>query len=87
MAKTILAVLSLALFASCDLVESTLGKKKFSCTKRSGDWGLYKEQPDGPELIACFGGMYESADDEKVCQAALKYGDVGAGHYYCSVFP
>jgi hypothetical protein len=59
----------------------------FSWTRRSGDWGLFKSQPDGPELIACFGGMYESQDDERMCMAALASGNLGAGDFFCSVFP
>ena len=75
--------LSLAILSSgCD---HTRGK--FSCTKRSGDWGLFKAQPEGPELIACFGGMSDSRDDERLCNAALNAGELGPGEFFCSAFP
>jgi hypothetical protein len=59
----------------------------FSCTRRSGDWGLFKSRSEGPELVACFGGMAESKDDERLCKAALGAGSLGPGDFFCSVFP
>jgi hypothetical protein len=82
----LLVVLLSVAASSCD-------GRKFSCTKRSGDWGLYGEWPEAPELIACFGGMAKSADDERLCKAALKQLEVNNAeedvtrHFYCSVFP
>jgi hypothetical protein len=74
--------LILAASAGCERDRSA-----FSCTKRSGDWGLFKSRADGPELLACFGGMSESKDDERMCRAALAAGDLGPGTYFCSIFP
>jgi hypothetical protein len=88
-------VLLSAAMASCDW-----GKRTFSCTKRPGDWGLYQEWSEAPALIACFGGMALSADDERLCRAALKVLDADAAaarlpgdpeppphRFFCSVFP
>jgi hypothetical protein len=80
-----------ALLTVAVLATVTTGCKEegdsFSCTRRSGDWGLFKSRPDGPELIACFGGMSDSADDKRMCDAALKFAEMGAGEFFCSVFP
>ena len=88
--RLLAAVLFLATVAIA--ATSCRASRTFSCTKRAGDWGLYLDSPDGPELIACFGGMAASADDERMCESALKGlkeplpGDPPQ-HFFCSVFP
>jgi hypothetical protein len=81
----------LAVFGVVVLASTSFGcareRADFACTKRSGDWGLFKSRSEGPELIACFGGMSESKDDERMCKAALAAGDLGPGDFFCSVFP
>jgi hypothetical protein len=86
MTKTKVGLLIAAVVALGTAGAMGSSEKAFECTRRSGDWGLFKKQADGPELIACFGGMNKSQDDELLCRAALKYGDVGPGYYYWSVF-
>jgi hypothetical protein len=57
--------LPLLVLVACD-------KAAFDCTRKPGGWGLFKPQADGPELIACFGGLYLPADNEKLCNVALR---------------
>lgn len=46
-------------------------------------WAAFKTQIDGPEIIACFGGLAAAEDNEKACRATLPfYGE----RFYCAQF-
>ncbi len=57
---------------------------KFDCTRRPKGWGAFLKRPEGPELVACFGGLMLSEDNEKACKATLPV--IGEGYYYCAEF-
>lgn len=44
-------------------------------------WGVSKLQPDGPELVGCFGGLKLADDNRKACEASLPF--LGNA-YYCA---
>lgn len=82
----VLAIVLVGLGMTCAKTETReYLSGKFTCTRRAGDWGLFKQQPEGLELIACFGGLASSQDDETLCRAALAH-EIMGGRFHCAAF-
>lgn len=73
------------LLVACSTSTADYFSGRFACNRRTGDWGLFKQQPDGPELVACFGGFMRSEDDEAACKAVLRHANIGPG-FHCAAF-